>query len=231
MRSATAASAVSRSMSTAPRVSFLSWRRISSCSIRWRGGDKRAGSELLRRQFETLYRFFRTKVGPELLPELVQQTLLACIEHRDRFRGEAGFSTYLYAIARSVLVGHYRRRARHERVFDPVAVSVEQVGPRMSAEFVEREQHRLLLLGLRAIPIDHQILLELHYWERMPGPALAEVLGVPEGTVRTRLRRAKQLLREAIVAAEANPEVTAGTIDDLDGWAASLRAAVGPPSD
>lgn len=195
---------------------------------RWRGGDDRAGSELLRRQFDSLYRFFRTKIDPELLPELVQQTLLACIEHRDRFRGEAGFSTYLYAIARSVLVGHYRRRARHDRVFDPAAVSVDQVGPRMSAEFVEREQLRLLLAGLRSLPIDHQILLELHYWERLSGPALAEVLDVPEGTVRTRLRRAKQLLREAIVAAEANPDITASTVDDLDGWAASLRAAVGP---
>ena len=196
---------------------------------RWRGGDDRAGSQLLRRQFDRLYRFFRTKVEPELLPELVQQTLLRCVEHRDRFRGDAGFSTYLYAIARSVLVGHYRRRARHDRIFDPAVVSIDDAGPRLSEAFVQREQHRLLLRGLRSLPVDHQVLLELHYWERLNGPALAEVLGVPEGTVRTRLRRAKQMLRDAVLAAEATPGAAASTTQDLDGWVQSLREFVGPP--
>ncbi len=195
---------------------------------RWRAGDQGAGSALLRQNFDRLYRFFRTKVDADLVPELVQQTMLTCIEQRDRFRGEAAFGTYLYAIARSVLVGHYRKRATNARLFDPNAVSVEQADAKMSAEFLEREQHRLLLKGLRALPIDHQVLLELHYWETMRGPALAEVLGVPEGTVRTRLRRAKSMLRDAVVAAAQDPAAAGDTIDDLDRWAESLRKAVGP---
>lgn len=193
---------------------------------RWRDGDEASGSQLLRGQFDLLYRFFRTKVDPSLLPDLVQQTLVACIEHRDRFRGEAGFSTYLFAIARSVLVRHYRRRAAHANVFDPMAVSVDDAGPRLSEAFLVREQHRLLLRGLRSLPLDHQVLLELHYWERLTGPALAEVLAVPEGTIRTRLRRAKELLRESVAAAEASPESTTATVQDLEDWARSLKAAL-----
>jgi RNA polymerase sigma-70 factor (ECF subfamily) len=195
----------------------------------WRAGDRKAGSALLHRQFDPLYRFFRTKVDPEVLPELVQQTLVTCIEQRDRFRGDAGFSTYLHAIARSVLVAHYRRRSREGPALDPAAMSVDDAGPRLSEAFLQREQHRLLLRGLRALPIDHQVLLELHYWERMPGPALAEVLAIPEGTVRTRLRRAKQLLRDAVLAAAASPGAAASTVQDLDGWAESLRDALRPP--
>jgi RNA polymerase sigma factor (sigma-70 family) len=193
---------------------------------RWRSGDSKAGSELLRRQFDLLYGFFRTKADPGVVPELVQQTLVACIESRDRFRGEAGFSTYLYAIARSVLVAHYRRHAREGVPFDPAVSSVDDAGPRLSDAFVAREQQRLLLRGLRALPLDHQVLLELHYWERLSGSALAEVLEIPEGTVRTRLRRAKQLLRDAVLAAEATPGAAATTMQDLDGWAESLRDAV-----
>ena len=193
---------------------------------RWRAGDAASGSALLQRQFDTLYRFFRTKVDGSALPELVQQTMLACVENRDRYRGEARFSTYVYAIARSVLVAHYRKGQREDAVFDPWRSSVEELGPRMSLAFLEREQHRLLVRALRALPVDQQILLELHYWETLSGPELADVLEVPEGTVRTRLRRAKQLLREALQHAEADP--AASTEADLDRWVESLRDALAP---
>ncbi|MBL8945084.1 MAG: hypothetical protein JNK45_18105 [Myxococcales bacterium] len=54
-----------------------------------------------------------------------------------------------------------------------------------------------------------RVLLELHDWEKLAGPELAEILGVPEGTVRTRLRRAKQLLLERIDAlAQGGPLAT-----------------------
>jgi len=67
------------------------------------------------------------------------------------------------------------------------------------------------------------VLLELHDWEKLAGPELAEILGVPEGTVRTRLRRAKQLLLERIDAlAQGGPLATLEV--DLDGWAEALRA-------
>lgn len=193
---------------------------------RWRAGDAAAGSALLERQFDALYRFFRTKVDPGTLAELVQQTMLACVENRDRYRGDARFSTYVYAIARSVLVAHYRSDQRAGAVFEPLRSTAEELRPRMSLVFLEREQHRLLVSALRALPIDQQILLELHYWESLSGPELASVLEVPEGTVRTRLRRAKQLLREALQRAESEP--VASTEADLDRWVESLREALAP---
>ena len=53
----------------------------------WHRGDDGAAETLLQRHFDTLYRFFRSKLdGP--IDDLIQSTLLACIEQRDRFRGE-----------------------------------------------------------------------------------------------------------------------------------------------
>jgi RNA polymerase sigma factor (sigma-70 family) len=174
----------------------------------WRDGDEDAGSELLRRQFDALYRFFRSKVPEDAVGELIQQTLFTCVEKREQFRGDAQFSTYVFAIARRAAIAFYRGRQR-EAAIDPGATSIEDLARSPSGVLIEREQDRLLLRGLRRIPIDHQILLELHYWERLPGPALAEILEVPEGTVRTRLRRAKELLREAIEHVAEDPALAA----------------------
>lgn len=192
----------------------------------WRAGDEDAGSDLLRRQFDTLYRFFRSKVPDDAVGELIQQTLFTCVEKREQFRGDAQFSTYVFAIARRTAIAYYRGRQR-DAAIDPATMSIEDLARSPSGVLMEREQDRLLLKGLRSIPIDHQILLELHYWERLPGPALAEVLEVPEGTVRTRLRRAKVLLRDAIERIAADPELAKSTVDDLAAWAEALRDRLG----
>jgi hypothetical protein len=76
------------------------------------------------------------------------------------------------------------------------------------------------------LPLDDQILLELFYFEEMQGPDLAIVLSVPEGTVRTRLRRARALLEKAVSELEAAGEGARATTDDIDRWAGSLRDVI-----
>ena len=188
----------------------------------WKAGDQGAGSKLLKGQFERLYRTFRGKVDAEEVGELIQQTLLRCVERRDGFRGDAQFSTYVFAVARSVLVDHYRKRER-AHAFDASVNSVADVAGSPSKIMLEGERDRLLLRALRAIPLDHQLLLELRYWEHLTGPQLAEVLAVPEGTVRTRLRRAQELLRKAMAAACEDASLVDSTMDDLERWASALR--------
>ena len=157
---------------------------------RWRSGDENAGVALLEKSFPRLFRFFRYKTSADVR-DLVQLTLLRCLKSRDDFRGEAQFSTFLYSIARTVLLEHLRACRRD---FDPLTTSVAEVSPSLSEVLIESERRARLYEALTRIPLDLQTIIELHYWEEMSGPQLAKVLQIPEGTVRSRLRRAKSAL-------------------------------------
>ncbi len=187
----------------------------------WRAGTAPAAEALFERHFDALYRFFRNKAD-DAADDLVQRTLLACFEGRDRFRGECSFRTYLFAVARNQLLAFLAQQRRAARI-DPGQDSVADSAASPSGTLDRRREQTLVLQALRRLPVDHQVLLELFYWEQLSGSELAEVLGVPEGTIRTRLRRARELLTKEIEGLGAHPELLHSTITDLDGWAAALR--------
>jgi RNA polymerase sigma-70 factor (ECF subfamily) len=188
----------------------------------WRGGDLRAGNALFQRHFAALSRFFRNKidVGVE---DLIQDTFLACVEGRDRFAGRSSFRTYLFSVARYLLYARYRRR---QRDLDVTVTSVIDLGASPSRPLGRREEEAALLRALRSIPIEHQIALELAYWEGMKGPEIAEVLGITANTARSRLARARAALRKALADDGAGLGLSNVTPADLDAWAASLRDVV-----
>lgn len=187
---------------------------------RWRGGDGEAGNRLFDRHFAGVFRFFQNKVG-DAAEDLVQRTFLACVEGREQLRGESTFRTYLFGIARYQLYGHFRARRRSPEL-DVGASRLEDLGPSPSGLLGHRRDERLLLEALRTVPLDLQITLELFYWEQLTGPELAEVLGIPEGTVRSRLRRAREAVRERLRELEKEANGLSSTLEDLDAWAESL---------
>jgi len=192
----------------------------------WREGDLEAGSELFDRHFESLYRFFRNKVaGDTGVEDLIQETYLACVESRDRFRGASSFRTYVFTIARNALYAYWQKRRADAGAVDVAEVSVQDMATSPSGIVARKGEHQLLLVALRGLPLDLQVAVELHYWEQLSGPELAEVLGVPEGTVRSRLRRAREMLQEKLQqsAGTAGAGLVESTLDGLDQWAASLR--------
>ena len=186
----------------------------------WAEGDKKAARELVQRHFKPLFRFFSSKVA-EGVEDLVQECMLACVQSRERFRRESTFRTYLFHTARHVLLGHFRKQRRSPIDFE--TVSAVALSPSPSAIVVRKAEHRLLLTAIRHIPLEHQIVLELYYWEELTGPQLAEVLEITEPALRSRLHRAKQELRRQMEAVAASPEVLESTWTGLDGWARSLR--------
>jgi RNA polymerase sigma factor (sigma-70 family) len=190
----------------------------------WRAGDKRAGNELFQRHFEPIRRFFWNKVEREI-EDLVQRTFMGCLEGTERFEGRSKFRTFLFAVAHNILREHFRQKRRDARV-DLDERSVVDLGAGPSTVLAHRREQRLLLEGLRRIPITFQIALELFYWEKLTGAELGEVLGVPENTAYSRVRRAKELLTEALRKIERSRDVLESTTADLDGWAAQIRAGM-----
>jgi RNA polymerase sigma-70 factor (ECF subfamily) len=191
----------------------------------WQKGDAAAGSSLFARHFDSVFRFFDRKVQGDA-SDLVQLTFLACVEAGPSFRRHASFRTFLFAIARNQLYRHWRDRRGGKEV-DFGATSLADLGPTPSRLALDKQQHRLLLEALRAVPLEQQILVELHYWEGMSGPDLAEVLEIPEGTVRSRLRLAREALEQQVARLADSPALLQSTVSDLDGWAASLRLELG----
>lgn len=186
----------------------------------WRAGDREAGERLFDRYYEPVARFFFNKVG-DAGPDLIQRTFLACVEGLPRFRGEGSFRSYLFAIAYRQLCMHLRARAGDR--FEPASASVVDLDASLCAQLVEREQLRLFLHALRVLPLDLQVVLELHYWEQCGVAEIAIALELPEGTVKSRLRRGREQLREAVERLAARPELAATTLHGLETWARELR--------
>jgi RNA polymerase sigma factor (sigma-70 family) len=188
----------------------------------WRAGEETAGRALVRRHTTTLHRFLASK-APADVEDLAQATFLAVVESPDRFRGGSTFRTFLLAIARKILLKHYRKRMRGDRALALEKITAGDVSESPSFVAAVREELRLLVAALRRIPIDHQIALELHYWEGLSISGIAEVLDVPEGTVKSRLSRARDELRAQLEQITADPEVRARTLEDPERWASELR--------
>lgn len=167
---------------------------------RWRDGEKEAGNELFSRHFASIRRFFRNKVGNDDAEDLIQRSMLECVKSASSFRGDSSFRTFLFVIARRELWHHIERRTRDgsRREPDFTVSSVADLGLSPSRFVAAGELHTRVIEAMRRIPIDFQITLELHYWEQLTGPELAQVLGISPTTVRTRLHRAREALREML---------------------------------
>lgn len=185
---------------------------------RWRRGDRAAGNELFARYFDSLFRFFDSKVERGI-DDLVQRTLLACLDalNSGRFRRESSFRTYLFGIARNMLHEHWKRE---RPMIDVDEISVASLSTSVGSRMVRGEDQARLVEALRSLPMGQQVLLELHYWEGLDGKELAGVFDVAEATTRSRLFRARQALRERL---DASAPRGALRLDDFDGWARSLR--------
>jgi RNA polymerase sigma factor (sigma-70 family) len=194
--------------------------------LAWRSGDASAGQRLVERHLEPVHRFFSNKV-PGATDDLVQRTFLACVEGVEAFEGRSSFRSYVFAIARHVLYRHYREQ---HHAFDPMVASMSTVAAseRSPADRVtDREEQRLLLHALRSLPLELQTLLELAYWEGLPDRELAEILEVPPGTIKSRLRKARQQLEALMSSLGPSPGVLASSRATLDAWAAGIRDRTG----
>lgn len=211
----------------------------------WSRGDQAAGAELFDRHYPSVARFFHNKVGEAAQDDLIQETFLACLASAARFRGQAQVRTFLFGIAHNVLALHLRRtRGRLDRAGGaggpggadladdaPADVGEEpaiSLGLSPVAAAAQREEQRLLLEALRRIPLIHQVALELHYWEDLSAAEIADAVGVPLGTAKTRLRDGRSYLEAQLRALARSQELLRSTLDNLEQWARRVRDQLVP---
>lgn len=174
----------------------------------WAAGDKDAGTELFRRYFAPCRRFFLNKVPERDVDDLLQKTFTAMVESRERFRGDASFRTFVFAIAQRVLLRYLRDFARRgsKHDLDLHVSSVAAIGLTPGTVMALHRDQERVRDALQKIPVHFQTILELSYWEGLPNDELAQIFEVEPTTVRTRLFRARKALAEALGDGEATDD-------------------------
>ncbi len=169
---------------------------------RWRGGDTRAGDKLSLRFTAPLRQFFRTKVRPEDVEDLIQQVWVALSESMapgSQPSVRLSLRAYVFGISRHILFRYIRTRHRLDAI-DPLERSIASLEPSLSQVVAERVETQRMLLALQGLPMDTQVLLELRYFTAMSTAELAALYACPTGTIKSRLSHARKLLEAAIDA-------------------------------
>jgi RNA polymerase sigma factor (sigma-70 family) len=188
----------------------------------WRAGDKEAAGRLLKHHHRAITRAVAMAVPEDDVEDTVSKVIVALLEGREKFRGDATFRTYAMKVTKYIIASYYRAR-RPTVSLDASKDSAHDLGAGPLTLLGARQEQRMLLEALRNIALDDQFILVLHYWEKMTAPQLAQVFECSEPAIRHRLRRAKRHLRETLQSLAEEHRELADTLTDLDAWARGLR--------
>ena len=164
---------------------------------RARAGDVAAFGALVRRHQERVFRFLHRMLDArEEAMELSQDVFVKAWQALPGWRPEAAFSTWLLQIARNAALDHLRRRqvVRFAPLEEGLEVADEAPGP--EARYASRQRQVQLERALRRLAAEHREILLLREVEGLAYGELASVLGIAEGTVKSRLARARSTLLE-----------------------------------
>jgi RNA polymerase sigma-70 factor (ECF subfamily) len=158
--------------------------------LEFQQGSREAFSELFARYRDRIYGFFRRRLNHAArAEELAQETFLAVLRAAARYEPRALFRTYLYGIAMNLLRAERRKAGREE---SPPAEAVDPpAGGNPEAALWVRRAIAQLDAG------DREVLL-LREYEQLSYEEIAGLTGVPIGTVRSRLWRARMALKELL---------------------------------
>jgi RNA polymerase sigma-70 factor (ECF subfamily) len=168
---------------------------ISLC----RAGDADAIESLVRRHQSLIYRLAVSILNdPAEADEATQDVFVAAINRLDSYRGEASFTTWLYAIALNVCRGRLRKRRVRERLTQAVHALFRVSGEAEAHPeqvVVQREADAALWQAIQALDDPLREVVILRYYHELLLDDIARVVGVSERSVRNRLHAAHERLR------------------------------------
>jgi RNA polymerase sigma-70 factor, ECF subfamily len=159
----------------------------------------RAFHDAFQTEFPALHRYLRRRVGAAAADDLAADTFTTAYANWQRFDGQRPLRPWLYGIAANHLRHHWRREERQLRAYartgiDPVIDDLDASVARADADSQKRELAKALANLRRA---DREILL-LHAWAGLTDSEIAEALSLPAGTVKSRLHRTREQLRNQL---------------------------------
>ena len=191
---------------------------------RARAGDHAAFRVLVERYQGRAYRLaLRVLRDEDQARDVVQDAFLKVYGSLDRFEGRSGFYTWLYRIVMNLCIDRKRRDRSNREVewdeetaggslVDPAGADPAQSGP--EAEALSSELRALVARAIEALPEDARRAIQLREIDGLSYKEIAEALGIPKGTVMSRLYYARRRLQEALRAAGADPFEEGGGVEE-----------------
>lgn len=181
---------------------------------RFQRGERAAFATLVRRHQGALYHFaFRQLRNGPAAEDVVQETFVRVVQNVAEFKNEARFTTWVYTITRNLCIDQLRKRAhrKHPSLDEPRGdegdgrtlgelVADKKSDTERSAGSSEMKEH--IARAVAKLPDDQREVFLMREVANLPFKEIAEITGVPENTVKSRMRYALERLQEALGAYE-----------------------------
>jgi RNA polymerase sigma-70 factor (ECF subfamily) len=197
-------------VSLAPPVAIVSTGRLATTThsssevdlvSRIAQGDRTAFRMLFARHHIRVYRFIRRLLrNHALAEEQTSEVFLDVWRQADRFEGRSAVSTWLLAIARFKALSSMRRQP-DEELDAETAEAIEDTADDPEVTIQKKHRGAILRKCLQALSSEHREVIDLVYYHEKSVGEVAEILGIPEATVKTRMfyarGRLSQMLKQA----------------------------------
>lgn len=182
--------------------------------LRYQQGDRAAFAQLVRRHQTALYNFALRQVRIQQVAEdVVQESFVRVVQKASEFKHEARFTTWIYTITRNLCIDHLRKRALRKHPSLDESRGEEGDGPTLGEQTadprasVEREAtgtelKERIARAVDKLPDDQREVFLMREVANLPFKEIAEITGVPENTVKSRMRYALERLQEALAEYE-----------------------------
>ncbi|MFF5110180.1 RNA polymerase sigma factor [Streptosporangium sp. NPDC000509] len=159
--------------------------------VRCRLGEREAFAELVRAWHDPVWNYVRRMLGPSRADDVAQEVWVAVVRGLPRLKEPGRFAPWLFTIARRAVAD----RLREEYARPEIPLEEERASADPIDALVESAD---LLSGLAGLPVREREVLVLFYLQDLSLEDCAQVCAVPVGTVKSRLSRARRMLREQL---------------------------------
>ena len=162
-------------------------------------GSDTAFEELYRRYARRLKGFFFMQLGgdEELAADATHDVFLRAYEARSRYQEGSNVSTWIFTIAYNICRNHYRTNAYEAQMLanlDAKPISEQQIEVELDVAVLDEALQQVL----SELPAPLHQIFSLHYQEELTIPQVAEIVGVPAGTVKSRLHKTMNIIRKKL---------------------------------
>ncbi len=166
-------------------------------------GDENAFESLVQKYQRQVHAHILRKIGDfQIAEDITQETFLRVYQKLDTLNNPAQFSKWLYTIVDHLCIAWFRKNRLQIRSLQEIHISetAEETYSRYiateHAKAMVESQRDLVKKLLTTLKEDDREVITLHYFEEMTSSEIGEFLGVPENTIKSRIRRARQRLRK-----------------------------------